>query len=346
MKLTGFKPSFRPAVLAAAALALAASAQTQAQTVTFRVADVYPVGHPVPTNTAKVFIDQVKAASGGSIDFQYFPAEQLGKGKDLLSLTQTGVVDIGLVVPSYVSDKMPLAAVAELPGFYASSCEGTNALLKLVREGGALARSEFSPNGIRVLIAHAFSPFQIVSTKPFTTVAQLEGQKLRSLGAATDTTIRKLKAVPLRIPAPEINESMSRGTIDGGLMGYPTVLSYDLTRLVKSGTQGANFGGAIVTYAMSEAKFKALSPAVQKMLVDAGEAASRIGCEAADKAVTPSADRLKAGGVQLVQFSADEQKQLSTLLVSVADEWADQLDKRGKPGTDTLKAFKAALAAK
>ena len=29
---------------------------------------------------------------------------------------------------------------------------------------------------------------------------------------------------------------MSRGTIDGGMMGYPTVLSYDLTRIVRYST--------------------------------------------------------------------------------------------------------------
>jgi TRAP-type C4-dicarboxylate transport system substrate-binding protein len=320
----------------------AGNAHAQAK-VTLRVADVYPIGHPVAESTAKSFMEQVKKATNGAVDFQYFPAEQLGKGKDLLTLTQTGVADIGLIVPSYISDKMPLSAVAELPGLYGSSCEGTMALLKLVRENGALAKSEFAPNGVRVLIAHAFAPFQLVSTKQFKSLAQVEGQKLRSLSAATDTTIRKLKGVPLRISAPEINESMSRGTIDGGLMGYPTVMSYDLARLVKTGTRGANFGGAIVTYAISETKFKSLPAEVQKALVDAGEAASRNGCDVADKAVGPLGDKLKAGGVHFLEISADEQKSLTGILESVAQEWADQLDQRGKPGGATLKEFRAAL---
>ena len=66
------------------------------QLLMMRVADVYPVGHPVAETTIKVFIDQLKAKDV-PIDFQYYPAEQLGKGKDLMALTQTGVVDIGLV---------------------------------------------------------------------------------------------------------------------------------------------------------------------------------------------------------------------------------------------------------
>ena len=92
-----------PLVLAAAlAITLAAAGNAHAQAkVTLRVADVYPVGHPVAESTAKSFMEQVKKATNGAVDFQYVPAEQLGKGKDLLTLTQTGVADIGLVVPSH-----------------------------------------------------------------------------------------------------------------------------------------------------------------------------------------------------------------------------------------------------
>ena len=136
---------------------------------------------------------------------------------------------------------------------------------------GVLAKNEFAPNGVRVLIAHAFAPFQMVTSKNFEGLKSVEGQKMRSLGAVMDSTIRKLKGTPIRIPAPEINEAMSRGTIDGGMMGYPTVLSYDLARIVKYGTTGANFGGAIVTYVIAETKWRSLSAEQQKIMLAAGQ---------------------------------------------------------------------------
>ncbi|MEP7205641.1 MAG: TRAP transporter substrate-binding protein DctP [Casimicrobiaceae bacterium] len=323
--------------------ASAAHAVAAADKIVLKVADVYPPGHPVAESTAKFFMEHVKKATNGEVDFQYFPAEQLGKGKDLLALTQAGVVDIGLVVPSYVSDKMPLSAVAELPGGFAGSCEGTVALAQQARDG-ALAKYEFQPNGVRVLIAHTFAPFQFVTTRKYEGMKSLEGQKMRSLGAAMDITIRKLKGTPVRIPAPEINESMSRGTIDGGLMGYPTVLSYDLARVVKTATRGENFGGAAITYAIAENRFKALPANVQKALVEAGDAATRNGCAVADRDVAPAAEKLKAAGIQLVEFPPEERKALQSLLTSVSEEWAAELDKRGKPGTMVLKDFRAAVA--
>jgi TRAP-type C4-dicarboxylate transport system substrate-binding protein len=219
------------------------------------------------------------------------------------------------------------------------------ALWRLSKDG-VLAKHEFGANGVRVLIAHAFAPFQMVTTKNFDGLKSLEGQKLRSLGAVMDSTIRKLKATPIRIPAPEINEAMSRGTIDGGMMGYPTVLSYDLTRIVKYGTQGANFGGAVVTYTISENKWKTLGAEQQKLLLAAGEAATRNGCEFADKAVLPSAEKLKAAGVKIAPLSDADDKTVKAVLATVGDEWAADLDKRGKPGTEVLKAFRAAVQAK
>lgn len=330
---------FAAAVAAALGAAGMASAQ---QKVTLRVADVYPTGHPVAESTAKMFMEQARKASNGALDFQYYPAEQLGKGKDLLTLTQSGVVDIGLVVPSYVSDKMPLSAVSELPGGFASSCEGTMAMWRLSKDG-VLAKSEYAPNGVRVLIVHAFAPFQMVTTKNFDGLKSVEGQKMRSLGAVMDSTIRKLKGTPIRIPAPEINEAMSRGTIDGGMMGYPTVLSYDLARIVKFGTVGANFGGAVVTYTISENKWRSLNAEQQKVLLAAGEAATKNGCEFADKAVTPSAEKLRAAGVKLAPLSADDDRALKAVLATVGDEWAADLDKRSKPGSEVLKAFRAAV---
>ncbi len=127
------------AALGALALALFAQSAAHAQTVTLRVADSLPVGHYAVEQGIKPWMDEVTKASGGAVAFQHFPAEQLGKAKDLLALTRSGVADIGYVRPAYVSEKMPLSAVVELPGAYTSACAATAAYWRLAREGGLLA---------------------------------------------------------------------------------------------------------------------------------------------------------------------------------------------------------------
>ena len=98
------------------AVAVAAPLACAAQTTTLRAADSLPVGHFFAEKGLKFWASEVRKQTNNAIDLQYFPAEQLGKAKDMLQLATTGVADIAYVVPSYVSDKMPLMTVSELPG--------------------------------------------------------------------------------------------------------------------------------------------------------------------------------------------------------------------------------------
>ena len=42
------------------------------------------------TQNVRLFVEEVKKATNRAVDFEYYPAEQLGKAKDLLTLTQIG----------------------------------------------------------------------------------------------------------------------------------------------------------------------------------------------------------------------------------------------------------------
>jgi TRAP-type C4-dicarboxylate transport system substrate-binding protein len=212
----------------AIALALVASLPAMAQQ-KLRVADSLPVGHFFAESGTKFWMAEVKRLTNGKVDFEYFPSEQLGKAKDMLTLTQTGVADVGYVVPSYVSEKMPLSAVAELPGGFSTGCEGTLAYYKLSTGNGILAQREFAANNVRMIFTLVLPPYQLFTSKAkLDSYKSVEGLKLRTAGGAMDATARAFGAVPVRMAAPEIYESLSRGTIDGMLLPHASVLSYDL----------------------------------------------------------------------------------------------------------------------
>jgi len=327
---------------AIAGLMLAGPAMAQSK-VTLRVADVYPVGHFVMTHMTKPWMEAVTKATNGQAEFQYYPAEQLGKGRDLLSLTQSGVADIGLVIPGWVSDKMPLSAVAELPGGFSTGCQGTAALWKLATNG-ILSTAEYQPNGVRVLFATVLPPYQIFAKQRLDSLKAFEGVKVYSSGGAKDLSVRKLKAVPVRMSITDMYESISRGTIDGALISIATARTYNLPGLVKSGTLGENFGSGVITYVISEAKWKQLPPAVQAAMQKAGDDVTRSGCVAFDGEVDAEVEKMKQGGVAMIRLPDADRKEIAELMGSVSTEWAQDLDKRGKPGTETLKAFTAALA--
>lgn len=334
-------PTGLAVLLALAAFAAPAAA---ADKITLRLADSLPAGHVIHQMFTIPFMEEVTRLTSGKVVFQHFPGEQLGKAKDLLTLTQTGVADVGYVVPSYASDKMPLTAVAELPGTTTSTCVKMAAFWKLTREGGILYEREFKPNGLHPLIPFMLSTYQVVlSTRTISSMKELSGVKVRSSGGAMDLMIRLIGAVPVRMAPPEIYESMQRGTIDAAMLPYQSVLAYDLTNLLKAGTTGVDFGTIALTYSIGETKWRQLPRDVQAALLLAAETVSKRGCAKVDAAEAAAITRIQGAGMKLVAFDVADRAAFDKAFAAVREDWAKDLDRRGKPGTAVLGEFVKAV---
>jgi TRAP-type C4-dicarboxylate transport system substrate-binding protein len=334
-------------VLAALTVAIATSPSAAQEKITLRLSDSLPNGHVIHELVGKPFSELVTKMTNGQVTFQHFPAEQLGKAKDMAQLTVAGVADVSYVVPSYSSDKYPLTAVAELPGIFETECQGSIAFYKISHNGGILETKEFAPNQLRPLVTIALPAYQIqlANGREIKTAKDLEGLKIRTTGGAMDLMTRSIGAVPVRMAAPEIYESLTRGTLDGLIFSYQGSVSYDFGKILKSGTEGLNFGTAIFTYSMGEAKFRSLPENVRKALVEAGEQTTREGCKRFEDGEKAATEKIKSQGMKVINFSADDKKQFDTAFKAVAEDWVKDINKRGKPGAEVFKAFTEALAA-
>ena len=334
--------------LAKTALALAtvvSIAPAHAQTTTkIKIADSFPVGHYLPRYITTPMMERLKAnPAAKGIEFEYYPAEQMGKAKDFLSLVQSGVIDIAYVAPGFVSDKMPLSVVSELPLEFSGSCQGTMAYWNLAKPGGLLDKKEFAPNGVRLLFTIVLPPYQIITRKPFSNLKEIEGMKIRASGSAKELVLKKLKAIPVLMPTPDVYESLSRGTIDGVLFPFNSLAPYEIHKLSKTGTIGENFGTFVANWVISEKRFQSLPPAVQQDLTAMGEQLTKAACAQIEKDEAGDIEKVKAAGVKLTPLSAADKATVATVMQDVAKDWADTLDKRGKSGTEVLNAFKAGL---
>ncbi|MCW5770540.1 MAG: hypothetical protein KIT16_02810, partial [Rhodospirillaceae bacterium] len=52
----------------------------------------------------------------------------------------------------------------------------------------------------------------------------------------------------------------------------------------------------------------------------------------------------RAAGMKIHTIAGKEKEELAAKVEPVAAEWAKALDRRGRPGTKTLQAYRAALA--
>lgn len=323
--------------------ALTAPFARAADPVKLRVADSFPADHYLVRILLTPWMEEVTRRTNGAVVFQHYPNQQLGKAADLLRLTQTGVVDIGYIAPSYVSDKMPNSEVAQLPGQFDTVCAGTMAYWKTARNG-IIARTDYAPNKVHLLLETVLPPYHVFTARtPIAAMKDFAGLKLRTTGGAQDLTVRALGGVPVRMAAPDAYESLSRGTMDGLLFPLESVISYGLDKLVKNGTDGVGFGSFIVAFSIGTDTWNRLPPEVRQAMDDVANEMEPKLCQQVQDEELVSRRKLEAAGVVFATLPPATVADIHARLNDVAVEWAKGLDARGKPGTEVLHEFDSLL---
>ncbi|MBN9528875.1 MAG: TRAP transporter substrate-binding protein DctP [Alphaproteobacteria bacterium] len=332
-------------VLAASLYAGSALAQGAAP-IKLKLADSLPTEHFAIRFLVQPWIDEVAKRSNGAVSVERFPAQQLGKAADLMALSQTGVIDIGYVGPSYVTgNKMPHSEVAQLPAAFETACQGTMAYWKLGRGDGLIAQGDFAPNKLRLLLALVLSPYVILTPdKPLATLKDFEGRKLRSTGSAMDLTARALGAVPTRIAAPDIYEALSRRTVDGAFYAVESVLAYGMEDIVKYSTDKVSYGSFVMTWVMRNELWQKLPPETRKAMDEVADTQVAAACKLLEQHYVDTRKTLTGKGMAFVAVDDKARQEIEGRMQGVNAAWAKELDDRGKKGSAVLKAFTDAVA--
>mgnify|MGYP000857560920 CR=1 FL=1 len=335
--------------ITASALMLAASAcfalpSLAQEEQNFRITQVFAATHWHWTEGMEFFTKQVEEASGGKITFEPYHAGQLGQ--DSTQLVTSGLADMGLLVPSYEAEKLPLTTVTELPGFHRTACEGTAMYWKLAQPGGALYENEYKPLGVHPLYVILLPPYQLAtSTKKVTNLDELSGLKIRANGAAMDKTVRDLGAVPVRVTTNELYDSLSRGTVDGAFWIIGTTKLVGLEKLLRYTVQGPLLGAGSTFFAISEDKWESLDDETKRILTEAGLKTQEHLCQYLDDTDARVAKELvDEGNLEVTHLTDAEAAVWAERIKTVPEEWAEEMDSTGRPGAAVLEAFREAAA--
>lgn len=335
--------AYRLAIAAALLAGIGTSSAAASQdSITLRVGDWMPLSHHVSSHGGKVFMDKATELSNGRIQFKFFPAEQLGKAKDSLQVVQSGVADIVNIAPAYITDKFPLAGVAELPGIYEGACKGSYALAEMAGPGGELDTAEFKPNGIRNLFTAAIGSYRIMTTKKAVAgIEDFKGLKLRTAGGPMDQTAKLLDAVSIRMAGPDVLISLQRGTLDGVFWPTLSVKPWGLHEVIKHWTPNLGVGSFVDYWAISEKSWNKIPKDLQDILVEAGKYATKSHCEYVEATEAGEIDALTKGGMKPLNLPDADVKKITEHYGEVYKDWAQSLDQRGRPGTKVLNAFRS-----
>lgn len=316
-----------------------------ADPVVLRFADDIPKTHPISVYGSKFWMDEVERLSHGQVKFEWYPSGQLGKGKDMLALVQSGAIDVASIGPSYTPEKLPLSAVAELPGMFNSSCAGSAAAWSLMRSGGLLDQKEYAPLGLHVVFGFTNPPYEVQTVKKAVAIpADMQGLRLKTLGGASDDAALKLGSVPVQMAVPDLFLGLQRGTVDGRFGAFTSVFANSTQDVLSHSTVGADIGSFVLATYISDRRWKSLPADVQQAMVQAGDDTWKSFCKEADRENADQAKKLLDEHHWVLHtVNPAELAEWHKLLDPVANEWAHRLDSRGKSASAVLDAFRAAV---
>lgn len=327
-----------------AAAQLVAGGSAMAETV-MRFSDFLPTTHYLTVVGSQPFMDAVTEATGGEIKFEHFPAQQLGKSSDFVRLTQGGLAQISVVGVSFVADKMELSNVAQMPSIVVSACDGLAAYNSIL-DTTPLRQKDFTDNGVKLLMTYMLPPFEIATSKaPVDTLEDLKGLKLLVASRTTELLVNKLGGAGVQATSgAQAYEDLTRGTVDGVIFAPDSQLTYDLPSITEYGTTNGNFGGQDVAVIMNQKAFDDLDDETKAVFEKIAKETEERVCAYVDQKKSEALAKIAEGGNTLTTYTDAQLAELNKAAAEVADEWAADADSRGLSGSETLNAFRAALA--
>jgi len=306
------------------------------------VADSLSTSNDLSAQGMMYWMNRVEELSDGRVQFTHFPAEQLGKAKSMLDYAKTGVADVTYIGVGYVSEKMPLSGVGELPGAASSSTEATKAYWQVVQD--VLYEEEYVKNKIKPMFTVVLPPYKVMTTKdPVLSTKDMKGLKLRSGGGTQSFVLNKLGATPVTMSAPDTYTALERGTIDGVIFPSTSVKPYQLETIVDYITENSHLGSFVASYVINQEVYDNLPADIQNILDQAASETQEHLSTHLDKVDHELKQLFMEAGVEYVELDSESVTEIEKTVENSWDQWAKELDERGLKGTEVKEAFQKAL---
>jgi len=280
-----------------------------------------------PTGKAALlFAKLVTEKTNGEVEVQVFPANQLGKNRQMAESLKMGAQDLltmGLGGIGYINTNYMMMQV---PYVFRSQ----DHIRKVVAGdiGKELKENMAKRTGI-LMLAQDWDRMvrHIGGIKPIRTLADLKGYKVRAGNLPPIAGFRALGASPVKIPLNEMYVALQQGVADGAELPIDYFYNYSIFEVAKYlnltyHTYGTQFVG------INLQRWKSLKSEHQKALQEATYEAGAYNNKLVAELEDGYLKKLKDGGMEFIQTDTKAlQKALFGKIPEIAKNW---------PGTEDL----------
>ena len=335
------------AISLSGALAGTASAQ---ETIRMTAIDGYPERSMWVKEFSAFFIPRVneELAADGDYEINWMEAYggQIVKPRGVLEGIKLGLGDIGIVTTIFHNSALPSQGLSAVTPFIAADARVVaQAVDEIAREFPQMGAELEAENQVYLATGVVLDTYQMFSTTPLNSLADLEGLKVAGAGY----NLRYLEGIPgaagVRGGLPNFYNMLQTGVVEAAMLWPEAAKTFKIAEVAPYMLQ-ADLGAVnSKTVTVNSDVWADLPDEVKGVL-------QSVAIEYRDHVAGIAMDRAEAsrqayidGGGTIVVMSQEERQAWADSMPNIAAEWARDLDATGAPGSAMLVAYMGKLAA-
>ncbi len=293
--------------------------------------------------TTQWFADQFAERTGGKHAIEIYWGGSVAKVREIPNALSAGVGNFGDIVTPYFPDLLPLNNAV---GFFIPQPMDSVGVGEVMEEWHAAYPQYAQEMAQQNLHAVGFRPLEsygLLCTKPVTSVAEMEGLRIRSYGFAYPALIEAMGATPVSVSTSDAYEALQRSVIDCTPIGPALARGWKYDEVAKYYIEvpfGASFGHII---AMNLDTYNAMDDETRAVVDQLGhdyliEYSNMLEQDAARVRELWKGDL----GVEVIDFPAGELEALvnDPKVQAVREEWVEKAKALDVPVDDVVAKLK------
>ena len=257
------------------------------------------------------FAKAVKDRTNGDVEIKTYPVGALAKPLEQFDALKRGSIDMSFSMGLYNAQKVPIGLIeAGLPFSFDTSEQFYN-YLNSWREGEVydIINSAYNQHNIVYLGSWAGGSAGIMTNFPVTSLKDLKGKKIRTLGLWAFLA-KNVGAAPVTLPISEQYIALNRKTIDGTIFPYLGLETAKLREVVSHIIYPPIMTNMIASFYANKKSFDKLSVKNQRIIKQAVVEFSKPFTDGFMIVQTKAIEEARARGIKLVQFDPADVKDL------------------------------------
>ena len=283
------------------------------------------------TANIRAFADDVNTATDGGLVIIVHSAGSLIKHPEIANNVRRGLVPIGELLMSRLSNEEPVFDADSVP-FLATTYDQA---WDLWQKSRPIIEEKLAEKRLKLLFAVPWPPQGIYATKELKTVDDLKGAKFRAYNASTERLAQLIGAVPTQVEVPDVPTAFTTGRVDAMITSPSTGVNTKAWDYVSHfhNSQAWIPKNMVV---VNQKAFDRLDESIQEALLEASAKAEQRGWEASKAETEAMVKALAENGIVVVTPSTELTAGLSSIGDEMKTEWAERA---GDDGAAILEAY-------